>query len=274
MTYSAPITVDIEYTRGQQRIIRQGLAIGRMPIMLQSARCVLSNRDHAALAKVNECPYDPGGYFITRGQEKVILIQEQMSKNRMIFELDRLGQVTCQVTSSTHGAKTRTNITTKAGRYYLKHNTMDKDIPIAVVFKAMGVTSDQEIVQMVGTDDKIMTAFAASLEECHRASVFTQLQALKYMAGKMKAKKFFSGVKKSPIDDARDVLANTVLAHVPVENYDYKMKAIYMALMVRKVIEAQGNDKMIDDRDYYGNKRMELAGSLLSLLRRLLPTLE
>ena len=29
MTYSAPITVDIEYTRGQQRVIRNNLPIGR-----------------------------------------------------------------------------------------------------------------------------------------------------------------------------------------------------------------------------------------------------
>lgn len=29
MTYSAPITVDIEYTRGSQRIIRNALPIGR-----------------------------------------------------------------------------------------------------------------------------------------------------------------------------------------------------------------------------------------------------
>merc|ERR1740139_1183764 len=44
------------------------------------------------------------------------------------------------------------------------------------------------------------------------------------------------------------------------------MKAIYLALMVRRVIEAQGDSKSVDDRDYYGNKRMELAGGLLSLL--------
>lgn len=29
MTYSAPITVDIEYTRGNQRVIRNNLLIGR-----------------------------------------------------------------------------------------------------------------------------------------------------------------------------------------------------------------------------------------------------
>lgn len=29
---------------------------------------------------------------------------------------------------------------------------------------------------------------------------------------------------------------------------------------------AQTDGKLIDDRDYYGNKRLELAGSLLSLM--------
>ena len=45
LTYAAPITVDIEYTRGQQRVIRNGLPIGRMPIMLRSSKCILFNRD-------------------------------------------------------------------------------------------------------------------------------------------------------------------------------------------------------------------------------------
>ena len=126
LTYSAPITVDIEYTRGQQRVIRNGLHIGRMPIMLRSSNCVLNGKSEAELAGLNECPHDPGGYFVVRGTEKVILIQEQMSKNRMIVEQDKSGMLTCQVTSSTHNVKSRTNVNMKGGRYYLKQNLLGK----------------------------------------------------------------------------------------------------------------------------------------------------
>ena len=41
---------------------------------------------------VSQCFHLSGGYFITRGTEKVILIQEQLSKNRMIVENDRTGK--------------------------------------------------------------------------------------------------------------------------------------------------------------------------------------
>lgn len=69
----------------------------RMPIMLRSSKCVLYNKSPAQLAGLNECPLDPGGYFIVRGTEKVILIQEQLSKNRIIVDVDRKGNVGCSV---------------------------------------------------------------------------------------------------------------------------------------------------------------------------------
>ena len=34
------------------------------------------------LAELKECCYDPGGYFVIKGVEKVILMQEQLSKVR------------------------------------------------------------------------------------------------------------------------------------------------------------------------------------------------
>ena len=40
----------------------------------------------------------------------------------------------------------------------------------------------------------------------------------------------------------------------------------YVAVMVRRMLCAMLDDSFIDDRDYYGNKRLELAGGLLALL--------
>lgn len=80
--------------------------------------------------------------------------------------------------------------------------------------------------------------------------------------------RFQSGGAKvrTPVDEARDLLATTILAHVAVENYNFYVKAIYLAIMVKRVIEAETNKAAIDDPDYYGNKRLELAGSLLALM--------
>lgn len=47
----------------------------RMPIMLRSCNCVLAGKSQFELAKMNECPHDPGGYFIVKGQEKVSCVQ-------------------------------------------------------------------------------------------------------------------------------------------------------------------------------------------------------
>ncbi|KAF3854660.1 hypothetical protein F7725_022715 [Dissostichus mawsoni] len=241
--YSAPITVDIEYTRGSQRIIRNALPIGRMPIMLRSSNCVLTGKTPLEVSKLNECPLDPGGYFIVKGQEKVILIQEQLSKNRIIVEQDRKGAVGASVTSSTHEKKSRTNMIVKQGRFYLKHNTLSEDAPIAIIFKGMGVESDQEIVQMIGTEE----------------------HALRYLGNKVRRQRMWGGPKKTKMEEARELLASLILTHVPVKEFNFRAKCIYLAVMVRRVILAQGGNK-VDDRDYYGNKRLELAGQLLSLL--------
>ncbi|XP_060608469.1 DNA-directed RNA polymerase III subunit RPC2-like [Ruditapes philippinarum] len=268
MTYSAPITVDIEYTRGNQRIVRNNLPIGRMPIMLRSSNCVLNAKSPAEMAKLNECPMDPGGYFIVRGVEKVILIQEQLSKNRMIVDTDvgRKGSIICSVTSSTHERKSKTDVLVKHEKYYLKHNSFSEDIPIAIVFKAMGFECEQEFVQMIGSEEEVLAAVAPGLEECHKAGVFTHLQALKYIGNRIRQRRMWGGPKKTKVDEARDVLHGVVLAHVPVVEWNFKLKAVYLALMVRRVIQAQLGMVKADDRDYYGNKRLELAGSLISLL--------
>lgn len=48
--------------------------------MLRSKKCVLRDKSEEELAALRECTYDPGGYFIIKGVEKVMLMQEQLSK--------------------------------------------------------------------------------------------------------------------------------------------------------------------------------------------------
>lgn len=79
-TYSAPLYVNVKYTRQRQIITKNGVQIGRIPIMLRSEKCVLNGKTPSELAAMKECEYDPGGYFIVKGNEKVILMHEQLSK--------------------------------------------------------------------------------------------------------------------------------------------------------------------------------------------------
>jgi len=51
-----------------------------------------------------------------------------------------------------------------------------QDIPVAIVFKGMGFESEQEFVQMIGSEEEVLGAVSPCLEECHKAGVYTQLQ--------------------------------------------------------------------------------------------------
>ena len=269
LTYSAPITVDISYTRGNNIVNKSGVKIGHMPIMLGSSHCRLTGKSEQELANIGECPYDPRGYFIIRGVEKVILIQEQMSKNRIIVEMDAKNNIFAHVTSSTHLTKSRAAIICHNDRFLMKQNIFTEDIPVCIIFKAMGVESDQEIAQLVGTQNTFLEEMSLSLLEASRLEVFTQEQALNYIGVRIKSKINRSGpnaIVKSRRDEAFDILKEVVLTHVEIKGNSLFPKCRFIALMIRRIIETKKDPSKIDDKDYYGNKRLELAGQLMSLL--------
>ena len=68
LTYSAPCYVDIRYQRGNQTVVTRNVCIGRIPIMLRSRKCWLRGKGDRELEDAKECPYDPGGYFIVKGE--------------------------------------------------------------------------------------------------------------------------------------------------------------------------------------------------------------
>ncbi|PWW74364.1 beta and beta-prime subunits of DNA dependent RNA-polymerase [Tuber magnatum] len=269
LTYAAPIFVDVEYSRGKQVVRKRAVNIGRLPIMLRSNKCVLSGKGEMDMARLNECPLDPGGYFVVNGTEKVILVQEQLSKNRIIVENDaKKGVVQASVTSSTHERKSKTYIISKKGCIYLRHNSIVDDMPIVLVLKAMGIQSDHEILLLVaGTDMVYQDTFSINFEESSKLKVFSQQQALEYLGARVRKQRFIGPMKqRTTVQEALQCLADIVLAHVYVENLNFRPKAMYLAFMTRRVVMAMTDPSLVDDRDYVGNKRLELAGQLLSLL--------
>lgn len=101
------------------------------------------------MQSLGECPQDPGGYFIVKGTERVILMQEQISKNRIIVEYDFKHCLCAVVTSATAESKSRTLVVLKSGKLFLRHNSFTEDLPLVIALVGLGMESDQEIFQMV-----------------------------------------------------------------------------------------------------------------------------
>ncbi|XP_060675670.1 DNA-directed RNA polymerase III subunit 2 isoform X2 [Ziziphus jujuba] len=274
MTYAAPIKVDVEYIEGSHgqktRAQKENVVIGRMPIMLRSCCCVLYGKDEAELARLGECPLDPGGYFIIKGTEKVILIQEQLSKNRIIIDMDKKGNINASVTSSSETIKSKTTIQMEKGKLYLILSQFSTKVPIMVVMKAMGMESDQEVVQMVGRDPRYSALLMPSIEECGK-DIHTKEQALDYLESKLKRSMYppsahAPNASSEKAGRVMTILKDVFLANVRVHQNNFRPKCIYVGVMLRRIMDAILNKDAIDDKDYVGNKRLELSGQLISLL--------
>jgi DNA-directed RNA polymerase III subunit RPC2 len=160
----------------------------------------------------------------------------------------------------------------KKERIYLQHNILQEPIPIVIALKAMGIQSDHEMLLLVaGTDSAYQDEFSVNFEEATKLGIFSQHQALEYVGSRVKMgsrNKAGGGApqRRNYISDALEALANIIITHVPVHGLDFRPKALYVCFMVRRVLMATHDPKLVDDRDYVGNKRLELAGQLLSLL--------
>jgi DNA-directed RNA polymerase III subunit RPC2 len=78
--------VDIKIYFRNSEVTETGLLLGRVPIMLGCCRCNLYGKSAEEVTRMKECPLDPKGYFVVKGVEKVLLIQEQLAENRIIVE--------------------------------------------------------------------------------------------------------------------------------------------------------------------------------------------
>jgi len=261
LTYCAPILVDISYTLdGTIEKIKNGICIGKMPIMLGSNHCHLKGKNYKELSAMKECPYDPRGYFIINGVEKVILIHEQMSQNRIIVEYDTKGKnLSANVTSYSQDTKSRTSVIFKNNIFYVKHNSFKNDINLMIIFKALNILSDQEIIMLIGHKNK--NFLIETISDCYNSNILTREDALNYLS--LRIKTFH---RENDIQATIENISSILIAHVPVVRGNYHPKALFLALMTKKLINALKDGNKVDDKDYYGNKRLELAGNLIALL--------
>jgi DNA-directed RNA polymerase beta subunit len=161
------------------------------------------------------------------------------------------------------GLKSKTYVATKKGRIYLRHNSIHEDIPIVIALKALGIQSDKEILLLTASNNEsYKTVFSANIEDAAKLGVFTRQQALEYIGTRVKVNRRVMGPRRPAWEEALEALATIVLAHVPVNGLNFRSKAIFVATMTRRVLMAIDDEKMVDDRDYVGNKRLELYVSL------------
>ncbi|KAK6119181.1 hypothetical protein DH2020_047075 [Rehmannia glutinosa] len=270
LTYAAPIYVNIEYITGSHGSKATQMKVNAH-LILEDILSLKERRRSGALYLLNvavlihlkrltsmwSSGWDTGLRLVAGLQPPsvVILIQEQLSKNRIIIDADKKGCVQASVMSSTEATKSKTVIRMEKEKIYLYLNQFATKVPIMIVLKAMGMESDQEVVQMIGRDLGI---------DCVKEAVHTQYQALEFLEQKVKKLPYSTTYEKE--GRVLSILRDTFLANVPVRQNNFRPKCIYVAVMMRRMMEAILNKDAMDDKDYVGNKRLELSGQMLSLL--------
>lgn len=102
-----------------------------------------------------------------------------------------------------------------------------------------------------------------SLEEA--MTIVTEDEALDYIAKRGSASSYS---KERRIDWAINILQNEFLPHVGTNYASLYKKTFFVGYMVNRLIQASLDRTPEDDRDYYGKKRMDMAGQLMSQLFR------
>jgi DNA-directed RNA polymerase II subunit RPB2 len=298
LTYSAPLYCDVTLTSVVIRDAESGdedvvpypsmrVFIGRIPIMLRSSFCLLaqcqSDKDYN---DVGECHVDQGGYFVVNGSEKVLLAQERMSANHVfvfakslpskfshVAEVRSVSDVSNRPATSfsvkllSRGGGKGGNLAGQSIVCTLPQ--IKQDIPIIILFRALGFANDEEVMKHIcfdETDEEVMTALIPSIEEAQ--VIQNQEVALDYIA---KRGNTVAVKRESRIKYARELVQLELLPHISTEPGSELKKGYFIGYMVNRLLQVALKRHTEDDRDHYGNKRLDLAGPLLAgLFRQLL----
>ncbi len=170
-SYSAPLYVDVTKStiREDEDPVEQQhpkTFIGKIPIMLRSTYCLLNALSDRDLTELNECPLDPGGYFIINGSEKVLIAQEKMATNTVYVFAKKESKYayTAEIRSYMENSSrpvsslwvsqmarggTGPRKSAIGQRIVVTLPYIRQEIPIMVVFRALGFVSDRDILEHI-----------------------------------------------------------------------------------------------------------------------------
>jgi len=258
--------------------------IGKVPIMLRSTFCTLANKSESDIADLGECVYDQGGYFIINGSEKVLIAQERLANNSVFcFEKKPPSKFSWSAEVRSHVEQGARPTSTMYVQMYagssLKNSTagnqihtvipyVKQSIPLVILFRALGCVRDREILERICyqfDDNEMMDKFRSSLEEGF--VVQDRRVALDYIGKRGSATNI---LQRERIEYARSLLEKELLPHVGIQPGQMSRKAYFLGYVVNRVLMCSLHRRGEDDRDHYANKRLDLAGPLLSGLFRVL----
>ena len=254
--------------------------IGKLPVMLKSKICTLRNRSEQELYAFQECPFDQGGYFIINGSEKVLIAQERSAANivqvfkkkgsptPVVAEIRSAIEKGSRLISSMQlklynggqGSGHTFGKTVKVTVPYIK-----TDVPIAIVFRALGIVSDEDILNHIcqKSDTQMLEMLKPCLEE---AFVIQDKELALDFIGRRGAQQ---GTKERRIRYAREIMQKELLPHISQEEGSETRKAFFLGYMVNRLLQCALGRTEEDDRDHFGKKRLDLAGPLMAQVFRL-----
>ncbi|PRQ32066.1 putative DNA-directed RNA polymerase [Rosa chinensis] len=191
MTYSAKIKSEKFKTGEEQCLDKQivttesrDVFIGKLPVMVKSDLCWL--KDERA-----DCEFDHGGYFIIKGAEKTFIAQEQTCLKRLLITSNQGLTVAYRSDVKQHrliirlsGISQLENI--EGLEKVLSVYFMSAEIPVWIWFFALGVSSDNEVIDLIdyGKEDASISNIlvASILDADQRKDIFRRgKNALRYV---------------------------------------------------------------------------------------------
>jgi len=258
LTYSAPITLEITIKRGNE-VDSDVVEIGRMPIMVKSKACNTYGMNKEQLIENYNDPLDAGGYFIINGNERVMIMAEDLAENQPFIENNSKGQLTLRL-FSLRGAY-RIPITISEGKDGMINISFSrfKDIPAVIILKSLGLIKEADIAKYIGKE-----ADSVLINLYEFANIADKEEAMMAIAEKTG----LQGTRKEILDRVKQRIDSYLLPHVGQDKENRMNKAITICKLIKQFLIAKENPTIRTDKDHYSNKRVRLSGDLLTNLFR------